>query len=180
MTPAALGALLRGDTENFIAASTPGGIEAQERRGQLEQATKQTLPIDLRAKKSEFEALGFVFGKELDTLFQEATFPSGWSKQPTEHSMWSDILDNKGWKRGMIFYKAAFYDKSAHAYLTHRFNVDDDYKRPICTATLIDTCGVVSYSAQAPYEEYGKARGLVNQWLDENHPDWKSPLAYWP
>ena len=27
--------------------------------------------------------------------------------------MWSDLLDDKGVKRGSIFYKAAFYDRSA-------------------------------------------------------------------
>lgn len=115
ITPAALLAAQCGQMDNFIAASTPGGIEAQEKRGQVEQAKKQTLPQDL--KRAEFEALGFVFGEPLDDLFVNVTFPTGWEKKPTDHSMWTDIVDETGKKRGAIFYKAAFYDRSAHAYL---------------------------------------------------------------
>lgn len=130
MSPAALQALLKGDTDNFIAASTPGGIEAQEKRGQIEQSFLETLPIDgtitSRGKinsKAEFEKLGFVFGKQIDECFVESQFPNGWRKKPTDHSMWSEILDEKGRKRGMIFYKAAFYDRSAHVHLECRFGV---------------------------------------------------------
>lgn len=103
--------------ENFMAAALPGGIEAQEKRGQLEQAKQQTLPLDIK-DRAAFEAVGFKFGKQINDLFQEATFPNGWKKVPTDHSMWSDIVDDKGVKRGAIFYKAAFYDERAHAYLS--------------------------------------------------------------
>ncbi len=43
MNPAALKALVGGDIENFLVASTPGGIEAQEKRGQMQQATMEIL-----------------------------------------------------------------------------------------------------------------------------------------
>lgn len=120
MTPAALAAAARGDRENFIAAMISDGIKTQEKRGQIEQSFAETLPIQGTSTPKEiavFEALGFKFGGKVDDLFIETTFPEGWRKKPTSHDMWTDILDDKGVKRGSIFYKAAFYDRSAEVYL---------------------------------------------------------------
>lgn len=153
MTPAALVALLSDNLENFEAASTPGGIEAQERRGQLEEATKQTLPIVLNHRyganqeeaRKPWEALGFKFGKPVDNLFVECEFPKGWGKVPTDHAMHTDIVDDKGHKRGNIFYKAAFYDRNADARLTGRFRIQQDYDDKVTTETIrvIDELGKV-------------------------------------
>ena len=65
------------------------------------------------------EAWGIVFLGPVpnDALFQYVTLPEGWHKQPTEHSMWSHLLDDKDRKRASIFYKAAFYDRSAQLHL---------------------------------------------------------------
>jgi len=126
LTPAALVAALSGDFENFLAASTEGGIEAQEKRGQLRQAEKETLPTDLGRDgegRKQFESLGFKFTGVIDGLFEHVDFPAGWTKKPTDHSMWTDIVDASGNKRGAIFYKAAFYDRSAHLSLDRRFSV---------------------------------------------------------
>lgn len=129
MTPAALQAALSGNIENLIAATTPGGIEAQEKRGQIEQSFAETLPIDgtrTEAERKAFEALGFKFkldrvaaqNQGRDQLFVGVEFPKGWRKKVTDHDMWTDIIDDKGVKRGSIFYKAAFYDRSAFVRLT--------------------------------------------------------------
>lgn len=115
MTPAALKAAMSGDMKNFVAAFTPGGIERQEKEGQIEQSFLDTLPKQLN--RAEFEAAGFKFHEDHDDLFVKATFPKGWRKKPTNHSMWTDIIDETGKKRGGVFYKAAFYDCRAHAYL---------------------------------------------------------------
>ncbi len=110
--PAALSALMRGDVENAIVAQTPGGIELQEAAGQAALVgTRDLLPRD--CPREQLEALGFVFGEDADDLFVNVTLPKGWRKKATDHSMWSDLLDDKGVKRGSIFYKAAFYDRSA-------------------------------------------------------------------
>lgn len=112
MTPAAVSAAARGDLENLLVAATPGGIEQQEAMGQAALVgTRDILPI--KCPRKELEALGFVFGETSDDLFINVTFPNGWSKKATDHSMWSDLLDETGKKRGAIFYKAAFYDRKA-------------------------------------------------------------------
>lgn len=132
ITLAGLHALESGHLENFIAASTPGGIEAQEKRGQIEQSFAETLPIagtSSEEQRKNFEALGFVFALDRTAaqnqgrgkLFVDCKFPKGWRKKPTDHSMYSDIVDEQGRKRGVIFYKAAFYDKRADCHLTRRY-----------------------------------------------------------
>lgn len=197
ITLAALQAAASGNMENFIAASTPGGIEAQEKRGQLEQAEKQTLPVDLQDPQPQWEALGFVFGKRAtgNEIFREVAFPAGWKKVPTDHSMWSNIVDDQGRKRGAIFYKAAFYDENAHARLSARFHVSKDYEiqEPTDTIRIFDACGLVDRKItgiQKPdWNDREKALEAVAQkdaalaelsaWLDAEYPDWRNPTAYW-
>ncbi len=117
ITPAAIGALARGNLANFIVASTPGGIEAQEKAGQQELVQSDKLPTEiLYSSQEDFEALGFVFGEEVkgDPLFRHATLPEGWKREASDHDMWSYIVDENGVRRVSIFYKAAFYDRGAH------------------------------------------------------------------
>ena len=111
-TPASLKALLNGDMKNWIAASTPGGIEAQEAAGQQMLCNDSTVPIDCPRK--ELEELGIVFGEPVDKYFVRVMLPAGWKKVPTSHAMWSDLVDENGKKIASIFYKAAFYDQRAH------------------------------------------------------------------
>ena len=117
ITPAGLSALSKGDIKNFAIASTPGGIERQEAEGQREFVKSQSLPCE--APWDELKKLGI---EELEDrnelvakgeLFCKVKLPDGWEVTPTEHSMWSELKDNKGKVIASIFYKAAFYDRSA-------------------------------------------------------------------
>lgn len=202
MTPAALSALAKGDLENFMAASIPGGIERQEKQGQITESFRETLPIDGTIKsrrgednKAQFESVGFVFGAPADDLFVNVKFPEGWKKVPTEHSMWTDIVDHKGRKRGAIFYKAAFYDRSAHCHLTRRFDVTQTYGDGTTneTAYIADACGEVNQrieglkrpdyndraEAQRRNAAMDEAKTKLRAWLKENFPNYESPTAYW-
>jgi len=200
VTPAALGALLKGDLDNFIVASTPGGIEAQEARGQQSFVASETLPKAMAhgCTREKLESLGIVFGKEYDDIFIHCTLPNGWKKAPTDHSMWSKLLDDKGRNRAGIFYKAAFYDRSAYISLTKRFsyrvisvngddsktwNVDDQH------CVIFDCDRVIWESKPIPprteenvekWRRWDKeiCNSAVN-WLKEHYPNWEDPLAYW-
>lgn len=193
LSPAACKAAASGDIHNLLVAMMPGGIEMQEKQGQMEQAMAQTLPLNLQ-NPEDFKAAGFVFGKPVDDIFQEATFPPGWKKEPTDHSMWSDIVDDKGRKRGAIFYKAAFYDRSAHAALTPRFYTGVDYGDSDLTARIRDVCGLVDHKIEGiPQPDWNGDSGLAREackkrddaceelsnWLNTNYPDWYSAGAYW-
>lgn len=90
-------------------------ITGMEADGQRQLVASEQMPTD--APTEQLEALGFTFGPpdEHDPMFRPATLPEGWTRQGSDHAMWSYILDEQGRKRVSIFYKAAFYDRSAHA-----------------------------------------------------------------
>lgn len=89
-----------------------GYITGMEAQGQRQLVGSEQLPIDSGGDEG-YEALGLVFGAPSDDLFRAAILPQGWTKAPTDHSMWSKVVDEKGRERISIFYKAAFYDRRA-------------------------------------------------------------------
>lgn len=197
INPAALGALLKGDLGNFLTASTPGGIEAQEAAGQKEFVGSETLPKKMLhgCDREKLESMGIVFGEDADDIFVNCQLPEGWKKVPTEHSMWSELIDDKGRKRASIFYKAAFYDRIAHISLDTRFHAtympEDDYKTDIpyeerqagCWYGVVRDCGNVIYRTEPlknpMFEQQYELADAAQAWLEEKYPDWKDPLAYW-
>lgn len=95
-------------------------IGAQERAGQAQLVHSDRLPTDIHGDRADFEAIGFTFGEpdDRDPMFAPATLPEGWKREGSDHAMWSYIVDQLGRRRASIFYKAAFYDRSAHMSLT--------------------------------------------------------------
>ncbi len=191
ITPAAFVAGLNGDAENFIAAITPGGIEAQEARGQQSFVQSETLPTDMRDARPVLEAAGvkFIGPVDGDPLFQKVQLPSGWKKEATDHSMWSELVDDKGRKRAAIFYKAAFYDRSAHLSLNRRYNISTDYDRlekrkEIVIQvkdgdTVIFSTNMVPEPAERRWEVTDAQTTIAKEWLEEHYPDFANPAAYW-
>lgn len=140
--------------------SPAGFIEAQEKAGQRQLVHSDRLPTDLNGdSQADFEALGFTFGDPdpADPMFRPATLPDGWSRQSSDHAMWSYIVDQLGRRRVGVFYKAAFYDRSAHMNLTSVYSYlsecrydgkdvvpDDAWATPVAIVAaakqLIDRC----------------------------------------
>lgn len=91
------------------------GIEAQEAAGARQMVLSTVLPVQ-GSEDPRFAELGFVLGDvvEGDDLFRHAELPVGWSRKGTGHSMWTDVVDERGITRVAVFYKAAFYDRSAN------------------------------------------------------------------
>lgn len=173
-------------------------IENQEARGQQSFVNSETLPTDMGHHsgydpKAILKKAGVKFGKvvEDDPLFQYVELPEGWKKVSTDHSMWSELVDDKGRKRASIFYKAAFYDRSAHMSLNRRFNYRKDYdrqdKEKVIVMKITDGDKIIHetepiYFGEDREERYkaeDNAKKLVLSWLEENYPDWESPAAYW-
>jgi hypothetical protein len=95
-------------------------IEAMEKRGQTQLVNSDRLPSNgsngERASNDDaYLALGFTFGQpDLgDPMFRPATLPPGWRREASDHAMWSYIVDELDRRRVAIFYKAAYYDRSA-------------------------------------------------------------------
>lgn len=172
------------------------GILAQEAQGQRSFVGSDTLPTDMGRysdydTKAILEAAGIkILGAvEGDPMFQYVELPQGWKKVATDHSMWSKLVDDKGRERASIFYKAAFYDRSAHMSLSCRFGVSFDYdrldKENVGVANVTDggkvifTTDPIPANGEKRYDMSDKANKLAVEWLDKNHPDWRNPGAYW-
>lgn len=192
MTPEAVLALANGDMKNFMAASLPGGIEAQEAAGQADFVANETLPKDMRkGVREELEKVGVVFGEPVDKLFLAAKLPNGWRKVPTDHSMWSKLVDEKCRTRAMIFYKAAFYDMSAHINLTQRFSVSNyhevspvaiEFKKTHYDVVVTDCEAVIHRVGMYEQRDYSAGEKLYNEakaWLEGQYPNWQDATAYW-
>jgi hypothetical protein len=185
-----LGAMITGDTS--------GEIVAQEKRGQTSFVKSDTLPLDMKDNAREvLVALGVQFHGvvEDDPIFEYVTLPPGWTKRPTDHDMWSELLDERGRVRANIFYKAAFYDRSSMLHLAIRFSYGINYDR--CdTENVIVSCvydhaesGKVLFSTEPVpcpppsdrtlYRIQNAANEITKQWLVEHYPDWYNPAAYW-
>jgi len=114
---------LRSNTE-WLFGVNPNIIEQQERQGQEQLINSCQLPIkkfvlfggNYFDAKEQYESLGIKVLQQSsdDDLFYDVELPIGWSKKATDHSMWSDLLDDKGNVVANIFYKAAWFDSSAH------------------------------------------------------------------
>lgn len=173
-------AVAASDPVAGLVMGLPGAIEASEARGQRELVRSSVVPADMRGQRELFEALGFRFGELVDgdPIFVHAELPPGWSKAPTDHSMWSSIVDDRGRVRVNVFYKAAFYDRSASMSLERRYDVtgiypDGDFRNRAGVAVVdkatgehIWTGGQESWSA-------------ADAWLDANLPDHRDVVAAW-
>lgn len=188
MIPAALSAALAGDLDNALVASTPGGIERQEAAGQKALVASTNMPKELHPSKEAFEAIGFVFSDEVDDIFVKATLPAGWTREATDHSMHSDILDEKGRRRVGVFYKAAFYDRRADAHLIPRFATTRVYperpERDTLLPFIITDCGVEIHRVGGSkyigdYEKEKELNASAKEWLDTNRPGWSDHVKSW-
>ena len=181
------------DTTSIALAAMLGAsgiIEAQEAQGQRELVKSSLLPAEFR-HRAAFERLGFTFGEPVagDSLFVNATLPPGWTRQGSDHAMWSYLLDDKGRRRVSVFYKAAFYDRSAHMGLSRRYDVGRDYKAPgsVLVVHVKDHDGSVLWTSETVTETDRKAfyaaqdrlEAQAHEWLTANRPAWRDIVAAW-
>lgn len=198
------------DPKTFLGAAlalgTDGAIRMQEKMGQTDVVFSDNIPVDRHGIADDrLLALGFVLGpRAVDReIFQSATLPPGWKKKASDHDMWSYIIDERGRTRFSIFYKAAFYDRSAHMHATCRFAVDTDYAKSEKTTkhhvTVTDGGKVIKrfngtltrppaddprtpgYDAavRAYYDELDALRAQARAWLLKERPEYKDFTAYW-
>ena len=175
----------------FETGSQGAGILQQEAVGQQSFVNSTTLPIEMQGDtKSILSAVGVKFLEvvEGDTLFQYVELPEGWHKKAAEHSMWSHLIDDKGRQRANIFYKAAYYDRSAHISAIRRYSYGTDYEQSddefsVAHAkdgnVVIFTTEPVKGDSDKSCEHRKQARKQAKTWLNENYPDWENAAAYW-
>lgn len=174
----------------------PGeSIYRQEAQGQKSFVNSETLPTKMVPRgdygaRTILKAAGVKFLGEVegDPIFQYVELPTGWKKVPTDHPMWSKLLDDKGRERANIFYKAASYDRSANLNLTNRFDWRRDHDREekegvavVCITdggNVIHTTKPIKLLKQKQYEVWNKANEAAIDWLDKHYPGWTNPTTY--
>lgn len=146
---------------------------------------------------AEYKKMGIEVIDEADDLFWNVKLPEGWEIKATGHSMWNDLIDNKGRKRATFFYKAAFYDRHAFTNLKTRFRLDvdhiadsEDYDVWIASdiqGTVYDGDNVVYQTecvhAPGDYIEEGKINKALLENLEafmaKHYPNYRDVHAYW-
>ncbi|APH20871.1 hypothetical protein [Clostridium botulinum] len=149
---------------------------------------------NIKWTKEQYEKMGIKIIDEYDDLFFNVELPNGWQIKPTNHSMWNEVIDDKGRKRILFFYKGAFYDRDAFSNFEKRYTYSempfDDYKTD------------ASYEERKTKEWYGvvydcgreifRTEGIENkdywdeslrkqcvEYLKKNYPLWEDITAYW-
>lgn len=176
-------------------------IEDQEARGQKSFVNSCDLPTKCHTASDILEKIGVRLGEPYpdDPVFCPAILPEGWKKVATDHSMHSDLVDDRGRRRAGIFYKAAFYDRSASISFIPRFmieeNYDDfkgeDYRNTHIQFMVTDRTGESPFKCDPepnpPREEGWEKSEAIREkqtaqcadWLKKSFPNWQDLTAYW-
>lgn len=171
-------------------------VEHMEKEGQSLAVNNTMMAKEMRPSREEWEKLGFSFTDiPYDDVLCKAVMPEGWSLKSTDHAMWNEIFDENGMKRGSMFYKASFYDRSAHMSLERRYGVCVDYigedfstievyfgnsseKLFVAGRVQIPQNGCRAKRLDC-YEEEDRLKEVAKRFGDENYPDWENVHAYW-
>lgn len=173
-----------------------GGIERMEERGTKQLTESSVLPTDGLVEKhtrgtphAEWAAkcgIKILDVVEGDSVFVNVELPEGWKQERTDHGMHNSLVDEQGRKRASIFYKAAFYDRSAHIHPVRRFAPGLEYHndgRP--RFAVVKDCGVIVWQGADLNPEENEwvasdnARAEAVAWVSEHHPEWEDVNAYW-
>lgn len=162
--------------------------------------------VEKLSGKQVLEAWGVVFSDEDsgDKLFQLCKLPKGWAKQPTDHYMHNDLVDDKGRKRASLMYKPDFWDRDASLSPQRRFSIRKIYNREDRDAPYVQfevqDCGENAFTSSTQYHykaaseapredrlreinerEDAERRAVAEcrAWLDDKYPLWRKYTAYW-
>lgn len=146
----------------------------------------------------QYEKMGIKIIDTYDDLFWNVQLPDGWEIRATDHTMWNELIDNKGKKRATFFYKAAFYDRDAFTNFQTRFQVGVDHTADPSSDYEVwcksDYIGTVKdgeeiiyktdlVAATGDYSEDDKVKKVLwdelEDYMSKNYPDYKDINAYW-
>lgn len=149
---------------------------------------------NIKWTREQYEKMGIKIVDEYDDLFFNVILPDGWKVKPTDHSMWNEVVDEKGRKRISFFYKGAFYDREAFSNFEKRFTYSempfDDYQTNASyeERNTKEWYGVIYDAGKEIYRTFGHIKNdyfdnipkeLSLDYLNENYPDWNDINSYW-
>lgn len=196
--------------DHWLLGGNPRAIEAQEAEGQAELIESSQLPTKINSPRGivareAYEKMGImvypftdkiarIFKEQVkkmndDPLFVSVILPAGWKIEATAHSMWNHSLDDKGRTRASIFYKAAFYDRSAFTNLICRYHANTAFvdlslgaKNYDQYAFVVDNATGEQLFKTPPFADYDKGASFRQQaqdFITSNFPDHADIAAYW-
>lgn len=169
-------------------------IEQMEKDGQISFVNSTQLPWKINGKDGgaidDYKKMGIKIIKEHtdgDEIFTEVELPIGWKKEPTEHSMWSNLIDNNGNIRATIFYKAAPYDRSSFINFQTRFkikiqrnreveNSDQHSNKKYYYCVYDDVNNLELFKTNSDSDDDWKKCEI---YLIDNFPGWENWHSYW-
>lgn len=166
-----------------LVGKSDGSIERMEAQGQQALVASADLPLDMGnvTREEVTEHTGIVFGEPVNDLFVSVTLPEGWEKRATDHSMHSNLVDDKGRTRGGIFYKAAFYDRSANLHFRRFYTAENRWTGAGSDGAEVKNAdgNVLKFFPPLEDEKSWDNQARAQAWLDEQYPDNNSVWAYW-
>ena len=153
--------------------------------------TTTKIPKKLNPEKEIWEDLGFTFTNNNDnnTLYN-TTLPTGWSIQPTNHSMILNIIDEHNQIRGNIL-----CNNNTSIYLNTRYKICVNYvgkgyntieiyfgneEEKLFIAGLVHKKNCTDrLEIVKAYEEQIRLTRLAQEWAEYNYPDYEDVRAYW-
>lgn len=148
--------------------------------------------------KEQYEKMGIGVGRDYDDLFWSVSLPVGWEIKATDHTMWNELIDDKGRKRGTFFYKAAFYDRNAFINFETRYKIESthiaDSEEDYEVWSKSDHVGYVKDGDTILYQtelipaiddfskDYEIDRALyaeLEKYMAVHYPEWEDTQAYW-
>lgn len=167
-------------------------VERDGQRGLVQSQARLPKMMDDEDRKALKKA-GVKFGKvQDDGLFVQAKLPPGWRVLPTDHALWSDLVDDRGRKRASVFYKAAPWDRNASLRASCRYGIDvahlvddrsrgvvRDGRRIIHVTDVVRNDPIEDIRADKGKFASDKARQAAADWLMARFPKCSDPSAYW-
>lgn len=149
--------------------------------------------------KQQYARMGIQIISEYDELFFNVELPARWVIKPTDHSMWNDVIDDKGRKRISFFYKSAPWDYDAFCNFSRRYGYDiepfDEYESDATYEQRkfkpwklwVTDCGgkikllkeITPKTQQEYLNKDDVFRNIARQYMTENYPLWEDINAYW-
>lgn len=182
---------------DWLFGGNPSAIEAQEATGQQELVASQQLPrrcnsphgINAAEQYAKMGIKVFTSSKG-DDLFLGVKLPDGWKKETTDHSMWNNLIDDKGRIRARFFYKAAFYDRDSFINFNHRYISTQEYVKdaspsekgfyPKFYCVKDQGTGEILFRTEITTGYENETLSLeADNWLNEHFPNHADLNAYW-
>lgn len=182
---------------DWLFGINPQAIYNQESEGQKELNSSDQLPRKCNSPrgiyiKDQYNLMGInvLSDSEEDELFFDVIMPKGWRKEATGHSMWNNLVDDKGRVRGTFFYKAAFYDRDSFMNFKTRYEWKCDYSEKEFVGyhvwdsekqEVVFNAGKMTKDCNEPdyFKTQDKLRQDCENFLKNNFPQHEDINAYW-